>query len=102
MKHSDEIIFADCFKSIENVYRAIFSVAVMCRWIAEHNTVPTDAEAVQMEMEIKELPEATRTILEQMIATEIANGHLDSIAKVRKLSEIFDSDFNLLSELFVK
>ena len=46
MKHSDEIIFADCFKSIENVYRAIFSVAVMCRWIAEHNTVPTDAEAV--------------------------------------------------------
>ena len=52
MKHSDEITFADCFKSIENVYRAIFSVAVMCRWIAEHNTVPTDAEVVQMEMEI--------------------------------------------------
>ena len=52
MKHSDEITFADCFKSIENVYRAIFSVAIMCRWIAEHNTVPTDAEAVQMEMEI--------------------------------------------------
>lgn len=61
-----------------------------------------DMSTRQMEMEIKELPEATRTILEQMIATEIANGHLDSIAKVRKLSEIFDSDFNLLSELFVK
>ena len=61
-----------------------------------------DMHTRQMEMEIKELPEATRTILEQMIATEIANGHLDSIAKVRKLSEIFDSDFNLLSELFVK
>lgn len=61
-----------------------------------------DMPTRQMEMEIKELPEATRTILEQMIATEIANGHLDSIAKVRKLSEVFDSDFNLLSELFVK
>lgn len=31
-----------------------FSVAVMCRWIAEHNTVPTDAEAAQMEMEINQ------------------------------------------------
>jgi hypothetical protein len=37
-----------------------------------------------------------------MIATEIASGRLDSISKVRALSEIFDSDFNLLSELFVK
>lgn len=56
----------------------------------------------QMEMEIRELPDSTRTVLEQMVATEIANGNLDSISKVRKLSEIFDSDFNLLSELFVK
>ena len=24
MEHSDELTFADCFKSIENVYRAIF------------------------------------------------------------------------------
>lgn len=61
-----------------------------------------DMPTYQMEMEIKELPEATRNVLEQMIATEIANSHLDSISKVRKLSEIFDSDFNLLSELFVK
>ena len=56
----------------------------------------------QMEMEIRELPDTTRNVLEQMVATEIANGNLDSISKVRKLSEIFDSDFNLLSELFVK
>ena len=56
----------------------------------------------QMELEIRELPDTTRSVLEQMVATEIANGNLDSISKVRKLSEIFDSDFNLLSELFVK
>ncbi len=43
-----------------------------------------DMSTRQMEMEIKELPEAIRTILEQMIATEIANGHLDSIAKSKK------------------
>lgn len=56
----------------------------------------------QMEMEIRELPDSTKTVLEQMVATEIANGSLDSISKVRKLSGIFNSDFNLLSELFVK
>ena len=37
-----------------------------------------------------------------LIATQIANGKLDSIAKVRALTEIFNSDFNLLSELLVK
>jgi hypothetical protein len=61
-----------------------------------------DLPVNQMRSAIRELPESTKEILEKMIATEIGNGHLDSISKVRALSEIFDSDFNLLSELFVK
>jgi hypothetical protein len=40
--------------------------------------------------------------MRNLIATQIANGKLDSIAKVRALTEIFNSDFNLLSDLFVK
>lgn len=56
----------------------------------------------QMEAAIASLPDATQNVLEKMIGTEIANGHLDSISKVRRLSEIYDSDFNLLSQLFVK
>lgn len=56
----------------------------------------------QMEAAINELPSATKSVLERMIASEISSGSLDSISKVRRLSSIFDSDFNLLSELFVK
>lgn len=61
-----------------------------------------DLPISQMHTAIRELPDATKNVFEKMIATEIANGHLDSISKVRALSEIFNSDFNLLSDLFVK
>lgn len=56
----------------------------------------------RMKTEIEKLPEATRNSMRNLIATQIANGKLDSIAKVRALTEIFNSDFNLLSELLVK
>lgn len=61
-----------------------------------------DLPTHQMESAINELPDATKNVLEKIVATEIANGHLDSISKVRRLSDIFNSDFNLLSEIFVK
>lgn len=56
----------------------------------------------RMKAEIAKLPTATKNVMCKMIATEIASGRLDSISKVRDLSEIFNSDFNLLSQLFVK
>ena len=56
----------------------------------------------RMKAEIAKLPTATKDSMRNVIATQIANGHLDSIAKVRALTEIFNSDFNLLSDLFVK
>lgn len=56
----------------------------------------------QMRKAISELPDAAKNVLEKMIGGEIANGNLDSISKVRALSKIFNSDFNLLSDLFVK
>ncbi len=52
MEHSDELTFADYFKAEKEIYRAIISAAVMCRWIAEHDTPPTKQEAEQMELEI--------------------------------------------------
>ncbi len=55
-----------------------------------------------MKSEINKLPESTKNSMRNLIATQIANGKLDSIAKVRALTEIFNSDFNLLSELLVK
>ena len=55
-----------------------------------------------MKREIEKLPNATKDSMRNLIATQIANGKLDSISKVRALTEIFESDFNLLSDLFVK
>lgn len=55
-----------------------------------------------MEVEIAKLPDVTRETLAKMISTEIASGKLDSISKVQRLSEIFDSDFNLLSTFFAR
>lgn len=56
----------------------------------------------QMKSEIAKLPKSTKESMRNLIATQIANGKLDSISKVRALTEIFNSDFNLLSDLFIK
>lgn len=61
-----------------------------------------DLPVSRMKAEIAKLPKATKDSMRNLIATQIANGKLDSISKVRELTNIFDSDFNLLSDLFVK
>lgn len=38
MGHSDEWTFADYFRYEKEIYRAIISAAVLCQWIAEHDT----------------------------------------------------------------
>lgn len=52
MEYSDELTFADYFRAEQEIYRAIISAAVMCRWIAEHDTPPTKQEAEQMVLEV--------------------------------------------------
>ena len=52
MGHSDEWTFADYFKQEQEIYRAIISAAVLCQWIAEHDTPPTDGEAEELAREI--------------------------------------------------
>lgn len=86
--------FLEDFPTVKQVYEKMYTK----NDLLEILDLPNHA----MESAIRELPDATRNVLERMIATEISNGHIDSISKVRKLSDIFDSDFNLLSELFVK
>lgn len=48
MGHSDEWTFADYFRYEKEIYRAIISAAVLCQWIAEHDTPPTDGEAEEL------------------------------------------------------
>lgn len=86
--------FLEDFPTVKKVYGEMYTM----RDLEDILALPT----TQMEKEIMKLPESVRDSMCNLIATQIANGKLDSIAKVRKLSEIFDSDFNLLSDLFVK
>ena len=84
--------FLEDFPQVKRVYSTMYS--------------PTELHTIlelpinQMKAEIESLPEATKKTLLSLAATEVANGRLDSIKKVKALSEIFGSDFSLLSELF--
>lgn len=89
----DEDFLAD-FPTIQKAYGKMYTKDDL----AEILKLPV----AQMKREIEKLPEATRDSMRNLIATQIANGKLDSISKVRVLTELFDSDFNLLSELFIK
>ena len=91
------ILDEDLLDDFPTVRRA-YEVAYTRKDLLEILALPTS----QMKAAISELPEATQNVLEKMIGEEIANGSLDSISKVRTLSNLFNSDFNLLSSLFVK
>lgn len=86
--------FLEDFPTVQKVYGTMYTM----NDLVEILELPIS----QMKTEIGKLPEATKNSMRNLIATQIANGKLDSIAKVRALTEIFDSDFNLLSELLVK
>ena len=89
----DEDFLKD-FPTVQRVYGAMYTM----NDLVEILELPIAA----MKKEIEKLPEATKHSMRNLVATHIATGKLDSISKVRALTEIFESDFNLLSDLFVK
>ena len=89
----DEDFLKD-FPTVQRVYGTMYTMNDLMAILELPNT--------HMKREIEKLPKATKDSMRNLIATQIANGKLDSISKVRLLTEIFDSDFNLLSDLFVK
>lgn len=86
--------FLEDFPTIQKVYGEMYTKEDLIDIL--------DLPVSRMRTEIAKLPEATKNSMRNLVATQIANGRLDSIAKVRALTEIFNSDFNLLSDLFVK
>jgi len=86
--------FLEDFPTIQKVYGEMYTKDDLVEIL--------DLPIARMKIEIEKLPESTKNSMRNLIATQIANGRLDSIAKVRALTEIFNSDFNLLSDLFVK
>ena len=87
--------FLEDFPTVKKVYGEMYTKEDLIE-ILDLPSIPL------MKREIEKLPEATKNSMRNLIATQIANGRLDSIAKVRALTDIFNSDFNLLSELLVK
>ena len=86
--------FLEDYPTVKKVYGKMYTMNDLVEILSLPNT--------QMKKEIEKLPDATKSQMRNLIATQIANGKLDSISKVRTLTEIFKSDFNLLSDLFVK
>jgi len=86
--------FLENFPTVQKVYGEMYTMDDLVQILE----LPIQA----MKREIEKLPASTKNSMRNLIATQIANGKLDSIAKVRELTTIFNSDFNLLSDLFVK
>lgn len=86
--------FLEDFPTVQKVYGAMYTMNDLVEIL--------ELPITRMKVEIEKLPKATKDIMRNLIATHIANGKLDSISKVRALTEIFNTDFNLLSDLFVK
>lgn len=103
-KHSDHIFnprfviededFISEFPQLQKVYEKLYTSDD----IEDILNLPPE----QMAEEIKSMPKSVYESLRSLIADKIANGSIDSVRKIRVLSEIYDSDFNLLSELFCK
>ena len=86
--------FLKDFPTVQKVYGTMYTMNDLVEIL--------ELPIAHMKTEIAKLPKATKDSMRNLIATQIANGKLDSISKVRVLTELFNSDFNLLSDLFVK
>lgn len=86
--------FLEDFPTIQRVYGTMYTREDLLEIL--------ELPVSRMRAEIEKLPATTKNNMRSLVATQIATGKLDSISKVRVLTEIFNSDFNLLSDLFVK
>ena len=103
-KHSDHIFlpriiieeddFVDDFPQVKQLYSELYTIGDL----KEILLMPDN----QMIAAINSLPNELKTTLKNLAATMIGDGEIDSISKVKTLTDILDADFNLLSELFSK
>lgn len=101
-KHSDHIFvpriivdeddFVDEFPQLKKFYTELYTIGDL----KEILLLPDS----QMEKTINSLPNELKATLKNIAATMIENGEIDSISKVRALTETLGADFTFLSELF--
>ena len=53
----------------------------------------------QMAKKIEELPKGAKESIRTLAASRISSGIIDSVSKIKKLDEIFDTDLEMLSSL---
>lgn len=90
----DDEDFIENFPQLKKFYNEMYTVGDL----KEIVSLPSN----QMKQVIATLPSELKTTLKSLVATMIDTGELDSIGKVRALTETLGADFNLLSDLFGK
>lgn len=101
-KHSDHIFlpriliddenFVAEFPNLKSFYESLYTVDDL----REILMLPLD----KMGEAILKLPDGMKTTVRNLAGAMITNGEIDSVRTIKKLSEIFELDFQLLSELF--
>ncbi len=86
----DEDFIAE-FEQLGKFYKANYSV----KELRDIFALPTR----EMISELEALPEAVLESARSIASTEVSNGHIDSVSKIKALDEFFDTDMNLLAEL---
>lgn len=86
----DEDFIAE-FSQLQNFYRDQYTIKDLKKIL--------DMPVGDMIEAINILPNGAKESLKSIASTQIANGRLDSVKKIKALDEIFDTDLNLLSEL---
>ena len=84
--------FLEEYPQIKKFYSDSYSM----RDLKKILTLPTD----QMIESIKKLPSGAFDNIKAIAAKQVADGILDSVSKIKALDQLFDTDLNLIGQLF--
>lgn len=83
--------FVEEFPQLKQFYNQYYSVKELGKILG----LPVN----QMAKKIEELPKGAKESLRNIAASQIASGIIDSVSKIKKLDEIYDTDLEFLSSL---
>lgn len=84
--------FLEQYKNVRKIYETMYSIGDL------ENVLKLSERS--MKATILSLPEGARNSIKNIASTQIANGTLDSVRKIKILDEIFDTKMMLMTELF--
>ena len=90
----DDEDFISEFPDLNKFYSANYSV----KELSEVLSLPVN----EMISTIKTLPKSAVDSLKSIAANQVSTGQIDSVRKIRALDDLFGTDLNLISELFIK